>query len=171
MTVGARCFTCLAPCANRLNRHKADPGNIMQPPGTKVGQVGTKLLQTWYHHRQQPVVPSSIPSPYAHLFKRTLFNPFCLIWRLDSGAYTVRSTHQAWHSRIYIARARRRARAALIAPRAQAQQQISTPCPRSQRLPPACPNRPRISHALRYGHVLQQQAQDDPTGGRKPAVS
>ena len=32
-------LTSLASCANR---HKAGPGNIMQPPGTKVGQGGTK---------------------------------------------------------------------------------------------------------------------------------
>ena len=44
VTVGAWCFFCLA---SGTNRHKAGPRNIMQPPGTKVGRVGTKLLQTW----------------------------------------------------------------------------------------------------------------------------
>eukprot|EP01043_Picozoa_sp_COSAG02_P050552 COSAG02_NODE_5209_length_4540_cov_13.058771_3_plen_57_part_00 len=40
----------------------------MQPPGTKVGQVGTKLLQTWYqkiHH----MVPG--PAGYVHWCART----------------------------------------------------------------------------------------------------
>eukprot|EP01043_Picozoa_sp_COSAG02_P004203 COSAG02_NODE_108_length_36286_cov_19.437478_6_plen_253_part_00 len=50
-------LTSLASCANR---HKAGPGNIMQPPGTKVGQVGTKLLQTWYQ-KVYPLVPKSLP--------------------------------------------------------------------------------------------------------------
>eukprot|EP01043_Picozoa_sp_COSAG02_P094844 COSAG02_NODE_31250_length_536_cov_2.524027_1_plen_109_part_00 len=43
------------------NRHKADPGNIMQPSGTKVGRVGTKLLQTWYQ-KVYHMVPKLQPS-------------------------------------------------------------------------------------------------------------
>eukprot|EP01043_Picozoa_sp_COSAG02_P126713 COSAG02_NODE_63995_length_261_cov_1.895062_1_plen_47_part_01 len=34
--------------ASRANRHEADPGNIMQPPGTKVDQAGTETLRAWY---------------------------------------------------------------------------------------------------------------------------
>ena len=35
----------LTSLASFANRHKAGPGNIMQPPGTKVRQVGTKRAQ------------------------------------------------------------------------------------------------------------------------------
>eukprot|EP01043_Picozoa_sp_COSAG02_P072007 COSAG02_NODE_13393_length_1400_cov_1.765565_2_plen_87_part_01 len=38
----------LSQIASCANRHKAAPGNIMQPPGTKVDQAGTKTLKAWY---------------------------------------------------------------------------------------------------------------------------
>ena len=47
-------LTCLASCANR---HKPGPGNIMQPPGTKVDQVGTARVSLLMSHQlSSPVV-------------------------------------------------------------------------------------------------------------------
>jgi hypothetical protein len=51
----------LTSLASFANRHKAGPGNIMQPPGTKVGQGGTKLQRPWYQ-KVYHMVPKSQPT-------------------------------------------------------------------------------------------------------------
>ena len=60
------------------------PENGLYQGHTARASVGNSISEAFQN-------PGSLLRPCAHLFTKTLFYPFCLIWRLDSGVALVGS--------------------------------------------------------------------------------